>query len=120
MRRMGRVRRDWERHVAEALELVAAEPEPDEHGRTEDAEEADTERGYEHSPEDSGLLHTQCQTCGWWTDDMAAHHGYACETLPTEAHGSDCPCALCNEIVYAPVVNNWYPPLRVIERGDSA
>lgn len=92
---MGPKRRDWERHVTEALALVAGEPEPD-HGRSEDAEEADTERGFEHSPRDQG------------TD--------------REWHSVTCPCALCNEVVYAPVVNNWpfQPPRLYMVKGDDS
>lgn len=97
VRRMGPKRRDWERHVTTALELVAGEPEPDEHGRSEDAEEADTERGFEHSPRDQG------------TD--------------REWHSVTCPCALCVQYTTHEIENNWPAPfLRVVppQRGDDS
>lgn len=92
-RRCGPKRRDWERHVTSALELIADEPEP-EHGRTEDAEEADTERGYEHSPRDQGT--------------------------ETEWHSVTCPCVICTTYQPHEIENNWYPPLRVVREIDGA
>lgn len=88
MRRMGPKRRAWERHVQQALDVARPTPEP-----------------LPPLP----VRNVQCQTCGWWTDDAEAHAEYMCESLPPEAHGSDCPCARCNEVVYAPVVGNWHP-----------
>lgn len=95
MKRMGRVRRDWERHVTTALELVSesTEPEPD-HGRSEDAEEADTERGFEHSPRDQG------------TD--------------REWHSVTCPCVCCTTYQPHEIENNYYPPLRAVREEPRA
>ena len=88
------------------------EPEPDQHGRSEDAEEVDTERGYEHAPGD--------QDSEWerHVDDAVSM------ALPLrgqqEWHSVSCPCTMCTAYQSHVIENNWYPPLRVIDGGDDA
>lgn len=88
MRRMGPKRRDWERHVQEALDVARPTPEP-----------------LPPLP----VRHVQCQKCGWWTDDAEAHAEYMCESLPPEAHGSECPCRVCTTYQPHEIIGNWHP-----------
>lgn len=130
--------------VAVAVVVRVTGPDP-EHGRTEDAEEADTERGFEHSPGDHDsewdshvddavamsrpqlpVRHVQCETCGWFTDDVAAHAEFLCGSLPPEAHGHQCPCVVCTTYQPHEIVGNWHPSkgprsgLYLVKEGDGA
>lgn len=88
MRRMGPKRRSWERHVQEALDVARTAPQP-----------------LPPLP----VRHVQCETCGWFTDDVAAHAEFRCGELPPEAHGHQCPCTVCTTYQPHEIIGNWHP-----------
>lgn len=107
--------------LAAAVAVVVRLTEPDpEHGRSEDAEDADTERGYEHAPGDhDGYLG---EVWDRHVDDAVALSLPSLPVREKEWHSVSCPCTICTTYQPHEIQNDWpfQPPRLYMVRDDDA